>query len=745
VTFSTFASRRGWIEPARKSISPERHLSLARDRENFGNARRSASQNPKGHSTAGGIVFSEERRSLLQGLPLYVRRPLRRPDQMRDSIARMLTGMDALWAETTGDPNVRIAILDGPVDTRHPCFKNARIEEINILEGLAASSRTATDHATSIASIIFGQHGGLVPGIAPGCTGLIIPIFSAEEEKCTQLNLAMAITQAVEKGADVINISAGQLVPTGQAESYLKQAIDLCAKRNVLVVASAGNEGCDCLHVPASLPSVLAVGALSVDGLPLPFSNWGAAYQSQGILAPGEEILGAVPEGGTRQCSGTSIASAVVAGVAGLLISLQRKRTGQSAPHAVRALMLESASRPSAPDSSHQDRFLAGVLDIPRILQLFPEKSEAANAPTLQEAFGASVPSTRGAKTISIDEELNPKKGRMKNMEEEINSSVQTVAAAPERPGSAPANRMPEDRQLICPGASGGTPARLNAVLPSDCGCGGSAGKCGCGRPQLVYALGVLGFDLVNDARRDSLIQAGLDNPHDASKLIQFLSAHPSSALAITWTLNQESTPIYAISPGGAFAAQTHELLRQFLEAQLDEGVEQISVPGVVAGKTTLSDGQTVPVIVPEPRGLYCWTVSNLVESVAGQEPKDAEGAIKHRQKSADIRNFLERIYYEIRNLGATSEDRSMNFAATNAFQIEYVFKSAIEENLKLDTIDVEKSPICRPGSDCWDVKLTFFHPSKRTEQARHVYRFTVDVSDVIPVTVGKVRDWDLY
>jgi hypothetical protein len=40
---------------------------------------------------------------------------------------------------------------------------------------------------------------------------------------------------------------------------------------------------------------------------------------------------------------------------------------------------------------------------------------------------------------------------------------------------------------------------------------------------------------------------------------------------------------------------------------------------------------------------------------------------------------------------------------------------------------------------------LTFFNPSRRLEQARRVYRFTVDVSDVIPVTVGKVRHWDVY
>ena len=61
---------------------------------------------------------------------------------------------------------------------------------------------------------------------------------------------------------------------------------------------------------------------------------------------------------------------------------------------------------------------------------------------------------------------------------------------------------------------------------------------------------------------------------------------------------------------------------------------------------------------------------------------------------------------------------------------------------MQLDTIDVERSPICRPDSDCWDVKLIFFNPSKVFEQARKVYRFSIDVGDLVPVTVGSVRSW---
>lgn len=62
------------------------------------------------------------------------------------------------------------------------------------------------------------------------------------------------------------------------------------------------------------------------------------------------------------------------------------------------------------------------------------------------------------------------------------------------------------------------------------------------------------------------------------------------------------------------------------------------------------------------------------------------------------------------------------------------------EEPMQLDTLEVERSPIGRPDSDCWDVKLTTLNPSKVFEQARNVYRYTIDVSDLVPVTAGLVR-----
>lgn len=278
-------------------------------------------------------------------------------------------------------------------------------------------------------------------------------------------------------------------------------------------------------------------------------------------------------------------------------------------------------------------------------------------------------------------------------------------------------------------------------VKPSDCGCGTGGGE----SPSLVYALGQLGYDFGSEARLDSFAQHGISAPHDPFQLLEYLQENPSHATALTWTLSQETTPIYAIQPGGAFAAQVYDTLSECLKGQLNEGVERVSIPGIVMGKTTLLNGQVVPNIWPELRGMYSWSTPALVQAVVGKAPSEKKALARHNQKTEDIANFLERIYYEIRNLGITPQERAMNYAATNAFQLEHVYKSAIDADMKLDTIGVELSPICRPGSDCWDVKLTFFHPGKRLEQARIVFRFTVDVSDVVPVTVGKVRSWHVY
>ena len=258
-----------------------------------------------------------------------------------------LAGLRELWAETLGDPRICIAILDGPVDRSHPSLVSAKLTRLDTLVPAAADHSPATQHGTHITSVIFGGHDGPVKGLAPLCRGLILPIFrggaTGDIGPSSQLDLARAISQAVQKGAHVINISGGEFSPSGTAHPILANAVRDCASRGVLIVAAAGNDGCDCLHIPGALPSVLAVGAMDSTGAPLHFSNWGTRYLAQGILAPGENIEGARSGGGTALNSGTSYATPVVWGVAALLLSLQLKLGRKPDPGAVRASILESA------------------------------------------------------------------------------------------------------------------------------------------------------------------------------------------------------------------------------------------------------------------------------------------------------------------------------------------------------------------------------------------------------------------
>ncbi len=619
-------------------------------------------------------------------------------------LATILPGIERIRQETAGDRDVRIALIDGPVDLSHDCFRGAKIEQ-SVLPGIACPSGMSMRHGTQVASILFGQPGSSVEGVSPGCCGIVIPVFGDEADgqirPCSQVDLARAIDLAVERKASVINISAGQMQASEVMHPLLDAAVRNCERFGVLIVAAVGNDGCECIHVPAAYSSVLAVGAMNNYGMPLELSNWGPHYERQGILAPGADIRCAGPEQSVTVSSGTSLATSLVSGIVGLLLSLQRKLGNTCDPLAVRDAIINTAIGCREMPVADCRRLLAGRLDIGRVISFLFEGMDGMS-------------------------EAN-----------EIQTNTDQILFS--RTGQSDA-------------------ASLSAgVLPSSCGCGSADGSsqpvtsqpCGCGGstaapPQIVYALGQLGYDYGTEARRDSIEQhmgAGA-NPHDPRQLLAYLEKNPWDATEIIWTLALDGTHIYAISPRGPFAPEAFIRLRTSLAEQLSGGVERVSVPGWIVGNTTLLNGQVLPVIDPVLRGMYSWNVNALVRAACGDPPAPETDQTTYEQKSRGVSNFLRRVYSELRNLGITSHDRALNYAATNALLVAKVFQEAAVKGMELDSITVDPSPIARPGSDSWDVKLKFFDPKNVLASAGQVYAFTTDVSDSVPLMVGELRSW---
>jgi hypothetical protein len=624
-------------------------------------------------------------------------------------VERYLPELAALWPLTRGIPEICVAVLDGPIDCQHPAFEGANLKQ---LESFTASGRQRGIpllHGTHVTSLIFGQHPGPFRGVAPNCRGVVIPVFDERDDgsliPCPQLDLARAISLAIAVGANVINISGGRNDPTGQPEPVLTRALELCARQGILVVAAAGNDGCRCLHVPAAAPTVLAVGASDRNGQPWEQSNWGDSYQSNGLLAPGEEILGAVPGGELASFSGTSLAAALVSGVAALLMSVQSAAGRPVDAASVRAALIDGARRREPRTERDGPRMLAGVLNI-------------ANSLTLLLP-GELTTMSHENRAIEVTS----------NEREEIQSATLEAPSGERAVVKAPPPRQVGDKTPVAePG-----PTR-------SCGCQGGAAS-----PAMVYALGLIDYDFGTEARRDAFVQRGLANPSDHQAMLTHLTSSPWEATGLTWTLLQEATPIYAVQPAGPFAAETHQRMRELLNGQLKEGVTQVSIPGVLAGSVPLMNGQRVPMIYPEIRGMYSWSTVALIDAVLGPRPTEHSEQESYDCQVEEITNFLERVYYELSNLGVAPQERAINYAGTNLFQVAAVYRDAVAEGLRLDSLQVERSSLCRPGSDCWDVKLTLFDPVRRQERAKEIFRLTVDVSEVLPVTVGKLRKWAAF
>ena len=240
-----------------------------------------------------------------------------------------LVGLSALMRLSAGRPEVAIGLIDGPVAMDHADLAGSAIRELPGKASSAcskANSSVACLHGTFIAGILLAKRGSPAPAICPSCALLAYPIFAdapdnKEMPSATPEDLAAAILACVGAGARILNLSLALMQSFAKGERALREALDHAARRGVIVVAAAGNQGSVGGTIITRHPWVIPVAACDAQGRPTRESNLGHSMGLRGLSAPGEAITSLGVDGKPLTLGGTSVAAPFVTGAIALLWS----------------------------------------------------------------------------------------------------------------------------------------------------------------------------------------------------------------------------------------------------------------------------------------------------------------------------------------------------------------------------------------------------------------------------------------
>jgi len=244
-----------------------------------------------------------------------------------------------------------VAIVDTGI-VPHPALGGTRLTTVDLLGPSGAAEGEYAAHGTAVASLIGGR-GGDVTGMAPGAELLGIEAMSADGTG-DAFTLAQGIVEAVDRGANVINLSLG----THGDSFFLRDAVAYAQENDVILVAATGNDAIEGVYYPAAYPGVLAVTAVDGSGRHMYFANRGPEVD---LAAPGVGIHAAGMENDVVTFSGTSAAVPFVSGAVAMLLA---ENPNMSAADAAQVL-IDCANDVGAP--GHDPEFGAGILDVGRV------------------------------------------------------------------------------------------------------------------------------------------------------------------------------------------------------------------------------------------------------------------------------------------------------------------------------------------------------------------------------------------
>jgi thermitase len=299
----------------------------------------------------------------------------------------------AAWGVTTGATQIKIAVIDEGVDSTNVDLSAKVLQGINVTRNPNDTNtlpNVGDFHGTAVAGIAAAKtdNNEEIAGVCWMCK--ILPVKVAYEDPnhnwvTTPSELAAGIDWAWSNGADVLSNSWTMSAPSEDVKISITNAIANArfGGRGGLgstVVFSAGNSNSDTIPFPARLNNyVIAVGASNwCDKRKTPTNNvcndgeywWGSNYGAAlDLLAPGQAILTTCNGASCSDYfSGTSASAPMVAGVVGLLYSLNPNLQPQDVQNALQqgAIDLPPAGRDDQSGYGRVDayRAIAALYDV---------------------------------------------------------------------------------------------------------------------------------------------------------------------------------------------------------------------------------------------------------------------------------------------------------------------------------------------------------------------------------------------
>lgn len=247
----------------------------------------------------------------------------------RDSWSLAKVRAPAAWRVTRGAANVVVAVLDTGVDRSHPDLQGSFVPGWDAVNE-DAEPDDDHGHGTLVAGVIAARSNNGLGGVGACAECSLMPVkVIGSNGSGSAADIAEGIVWAVDHGAHVLNMSFA----LSGGDDGVASAIAYAQGRGILVVAAAGNAGTADATFPAAYPGVVGVAATDPSDARYEWSSYGGWVR---LAAPGCSV--ATGAGGSYgSFCGTSSATALVSGLAGLMRSFAPASTTDAVGQALAA------------------------------------------------------------------------------------------------------------------------------------------------------------------------------------------------------------------------------------------------------------------------------------------------------------------------------------------------------------------------------------------------------------------------